>query len=98
MIHVFCCLRLLLDNHKITDQAMKSISKTCSELRHVCLIDCPNISDVSLKAFMFSPLTVLNLTDCVRYELSSHVMYYCSAVHLFDNKEKEERFMSEQHE
>jgi F-box/leucine-rich repeat protein 13 len=53
-------------NHVITDQSLKVIGHHCSDLYYLHLVDCPNITDSSLKALMFCNIVVLNLADCIR--------------------------------
>ena len=65
---VFCPWCLPSGNHRITDSAIKAIAKSCSELRHVYIADCPRLTDLSLKALSSCKyLIVLNIADCVRY-------------------------------
>jgi len=54
-------------NGQISDSSLRSISKSCPDLRHLYVVDCHLITDTSLKALMTSRLTVLNIADCVRY-------------------------------
>ncbi|ELT90873.1 hypothetical protein CAPTEDRAFT_165456 [Capitella teleta] len=54
-------------NCKITDITFKYIGKSCHELRHLYLVDCHRITDLTLKVLsQCRNLTVVNLADCVR--------------------------------
>ncbi|XP_064633493.1 F-box and leucine-rich repeat protein 13-like isoform X2 [Lineus longissimus] len=54
-------------NQKLSDAGLKPIGKFCHELRHLYMVDCQRITDLSLKALsLCRHLTVLNLADCVR--------------------------------
>ncbi|CAB4012185.1 F-box LRR-repeat 13-like, partial [Paramuricea clavata] len=56
-------------NNRITDSAVKAIAKSCPELRHVFIADCPRLTDLSLKALASCKyLIVLNIADCVRIQ------------------------------
>jgi hypothetical protein len=47
---------------------MKMVGRGCPELSHVCVIDCPKLTDQSLKALgSCKGIRVLNVADCVRY-------------------------------
>ena len=68
-------------NQKITDASFKMIGKYCHELRHLYMVDCQKITDVTLKALtQCRNLTVVNLADCVRWafitELYSYIVFY----------------------
>ncbi|CAH1783301.1 unnamed protein product [Owenia fusiformis] len=54
-------------NQKITDASFKHIGKLCSDLKHLYLVDCQRITDMTLKSLISCRnLTVINLADCVR--------------------------------
>lgn len=56
-------------NSRITDTCIKAIAKSCPDLRHVYLVDCPRLTDLSLKAISSCKnLIVLNIADCVRIQ------------------------------
>ncbi len=56
------------DSVYVTDAAFKHAGKQCPDLRHVHVIDCPNITDHTLRAIATCRnLTTLNLADCVRF-------------------------------
>ena len=58
----------LTGNGKITDIALKMISRGCPDLSHICFIDCAKLTDQSLKALgSCKGVRVLNVADCVRY-------------------------------
>jgi F-box/leucine-rich repeat protein 13 len=57
----------IASNANLTDIAIKTITKNCTELRYVALTDCEKISDASLKCLSACKnLSVLNLADCLR--------------------------------
>ena len=61
----------IASNKNITDQTVKLITKNCAELRQISITDCDRIGDQSLKCIaMCKQLVVLNLADCIKYEIS----------------------------
>ncbi|CAF0834436.1 unnamed protein product [Brachionus calyciflorus] len=57
----------IASNKNITDQSLKAISKNCTELKYVSLIDCEKVNDICLKYLsQLRGLIVLNLADCIR--------------------------------
>jgi hypothetical protein len=57
----------IANNKNLTDFSIKSITKSCIELRYISLTDCERISDSSLKCMSnLRNLCVLNLADCFR--------------------------------
>ena len=54
-------------NNRITDSAIRSLVRSCPDLRHLYLAECQRLTDLSLKALGFCKnLTVTNVADCVR--------------------------------
>jgi len=54
-------------NNRITDSAIRSLVRSCPDLRHLYLAECQRLTDLSLKALGFCKnLTVANVADCVR--------------------------------
>ncbi|XP_007889087.2 dynein regulatory complex subunit 6 [Callorhinchus milii] len=60
--------KIKIDGNKhITDNSLKFICRYCSQMRILCITDCPRITDVGLKfTESLRNLIVLNLADCVR--------------------------------
>ena len=62
-------------NSRITDSSVRSLVKACPDLRHLHLVDCERLTDLSLKALSICKnLTVANVADCIRYTSSYFVM------------------------
>ncbi|XP_032221277.2 dynein regulatory complex subunit 6 [Nematostella vectensis] len=56
-------------NNRITDASVKVLAKSCSQLEHVYMVDCPRLTDLSLKALAsVRHLNVINVADCVRIQ------------------------------
>ncbi|XP_078000896.1 F-box and leucine-rich repeat protein 13-like isoform X1 [Glandiceps talaboti] len=54
-------------NNRISDVGMKQLAKYCHDLRHVYLVDCPRLTDATLKSLSACRnVNVLNIADCVR--------------------------------
>ncbi|GCB62436.1 hypothetical protein scyTo_0014495 [Scyliorhinus torazame] len=54
-------------NQHISDASFKIISKTCPNLNHIYVSDCPRITDSSLKSLStLKNVVVLNFSDCIR--------------------------------
>lgn len=57
----------IASNKNLTDHSIKLISKNCTDLRYVSLIDCEKINDLCLKYLsQLRTLSILNLADCIR--------------------------------
>lgn len=77
-------LLLFPGNNRITDSAVKAIAKSCPELRHVFIADCPRLTDLALKALSGCKyLIVLNIADCVRYGLGQKMLIKIMKLTLF---------------
>lgn len=67
MSKITVCCGIILGNNRITDSSIKALAKNCPDLRHVYLVDCPRLTDLTLKALSSCKnLVVLNIADCVR--------------------------------
>ncbi|XP_033647169.1 dynein regulatory complex subunit 6-like isoform X2 [Asterias rubens] len=54
-------------NTKLSDATFKYIGRYCADLRHVFVIDCPRVTDASLKSLaQCRNINVLNVADCIR--------------------------------
>ncbi|XP_071961643.1 F-box and leucine-rich repeat protein 13-like [Antedon mediterranea] len=54
-------------NTKITDASLKYIGRWCSDLRHVYMVDCPRLTDASLKSIATCRnINIVNFADCIR--------------------------------
>ncbi|EDV25333.1 uncharacterized protein TRIADDRAFT_24633, partial [Trichoplax adhaerens] len=60
-------LRIEGRNNLITDTSIKALGRNCLELNHIYLVDCPRLTDLSIKALApCRQLNYLNVADCVR--------------------------------
>ncbi|XP_033124856.1 dynein regulatory complex subunit 6-like [Anneissia japonica] len=54
-------------NNKITDASLKYIGRWCNDLHHVYLVDCPRLTDASLKSIATCRnINIVNFADCIR--------------------------------
>nr|XP_060635563.1 F-box and leucine-rich repeat protein 13 [Anolis sagrei ordinatus] len=53
--------------NRVTDQSFKVINKFWPKIKHICVADCPKITDVGLKLIAaLENITILNLSHCIR--------------------------------
>ena len=62
-----CDSSLVTGNQLISDMAFKQFGRNCPDLAHLYMVDCPRITDLTLKSLVSCRcLTVVNLADCIK--------------------------------